>query len=250
MTRNQYDDPSTECFPVGDSEPKEKFDWVAYYAQMSDKEFCQRVTLVVGSDQERAYEAEIIKRRRLKEEQRLRQQAADQQRAQTAKQRKDALPYSEPLALEICERISAGELLTVILLDAHLPTVRRANAWLREHTEFRTLYEQALQDRLAIFEEQLVQIPDEAARDIQEVKKGNTLTRVLDPARITAAKLRVEVRRLHLKAGRPEKWGETSTLITKSADLDDPANMSTEELERRIAEIVEKDRAMKETKVA
>jgi hypothetical protein len=204
-----------------------------YFASLSDAAFW---SLKGPSNQDEYvfYKAERDKREAIRRQ----QEANEQARQANIKRRKDALPYSEPLALEICERISAGELLTVILLDAHLPTVRRCNAWLREHTEFRTLYEQALQDRLAIFEEQLVQIPDEAALDIQEVKKGNTVTRVLDPARITAAKLRVEVRRLHLKAGRPEKWGETSTLITKSADLDDPTNMSAEELDVEPQEVV------------
>jgi hypothetical protein len=43
-----------------------------------------------------------------------------------------------------------------------------------------------------------------------------------------------------LKAGRPAKWGDASTLITKSAD-DDFSNLSAEELERRIADIERKE---------
>jgi hypothetical protein len=137
--------------------------------------------------------------------------------------------------------------LTLICLDAHLPTVRRVNAWLRTYAEFRVLYDQSLQDRLAIFEEELIQIPDEASRDFDLVtdKKGGNTKRVLDPARVTMAKLRVEVRRLHLKAGKPAKWGETSTLITKSEDPFDPANVSAEELEAKIADLEVKSRAVR-----
>ena len=126
-----------------------------------------------------------------------------------------------------------------------MPTVRRCNQWLRSHQDFKILYDEALRDRLAIFEEQLIQIPDEAARDVQIVKKGNSERRILDPARITAAKLRVEVRRLHLKAGNPAKWGDTSTLITKSADPDDLSNLSAEELERRIADLEAKNASVR-----
>jgi TusA-related sulfurtransferase len=52
---------------------------------------------------------------------------------------KNSLPYSEPLALEICERISSGELLIVICDDPHMPTVRRVRQWLRENNLFAAL---------------------------------------------------------------------------------------------------------------
>ncbi len=104
------------------------------------------------------------------------------------------------------------------------------------------MFDQSLQDRLSIFEEQIIQIPDEAARDFDVVKIKGVEKRVLDPARITSAKLRVEVRRLHLIAGRPQKWGSSTTLITKSDDGFDPANLSAEELEKQIAEFERKSR--------
>jgi hypothetical protein len=189
--------------------------------------------------------AQLDKERRMEEEQRAAEQRQRAERATATKRRKDALPYSEALATELCERISAGELLTVICLDEHMPTVRCCNAWLREHSDFAVLYQQSLQDRLAIFEEQLIQIPDEVARDFDVTTKGNNTKRTLDPAKVTAAKLRVEVRRLHLKALRPEKWGETSTLITKSEEAFDPSKLTAEELERQIAELELKDRTFK-----
>jgi hypothetical protein len=46
------------------------------------------------------------------------------------------------------------------------------------------------------------------------------------------------VRFRHLKAGNPGKWGEVQTLITK--DGNDTDNMSTEELEKKIAELERK----------
>ena len=53
---------------------------------------------------------------------------------------KSTLPFSEPVAIEICERVSSGELLINICLDEHLPTVRRVTQWLRENQDFATLY--------------------------------------------------------------------------------------------------------------
>jgi hypothetical protein len=196
-------------------------------------------TTVFWEGESDAFNAEKAKRLKAKEQER---QRLEREQLERTRQKKDGLAYTDMLASEICERIASGELLTVICLDNHMPTVRRCNSWLHEHSEFKLLYEQSLQDRLSIFEEQIIQIPDEAARDFDVVKVKGTEKRVLDPARITSAKLRVEVRRLHLIAGRPNKWGSSTTLITKSEDGFDPANLSADELENQIAEFEKKSR--------
>jgi hypothetical protein len=60
---------------------------------------------------------------------------------------------------------------------------------------------------------------------------------------VARAKLRIEVRFKHLKALRPQRWGETSTLITKSSDGFDVSNLSADELEAQIADIERKSRS-------
>jgi hypothetical protein len=87
---------------------------------------------------------------------------------------------------------------------------------------------------LTVFEEEVVLIADDAARDFKDVIRNGRTLRVPDGEAIARAKLRVEVRFRHLKAGRPEKWGDSQTIITKN-DGEDYSNMTTEELERKIA---------------
>lgn len=173
-------------------------DPVAKFAAMSDEKLFS-IDVIWEADAD-AFRAEKAKRLKRIAEEKAR---INQERMERLQKRKEAVEYSDPLATEICERLASGELLTVICLDEHMPTVRRCNQSLREHTEFKALYDQSLQDRLSIFEEQIIQIPDEAARDFDEVKSKGSVRRVLDPGKLTAAKLRVEVRRMHLKAGRP-----------------------------------------------
>ena len=158
---------------------------------------------------------------------------------------KNLVVYSDDLAQEICERISAGELLINICDEAHMPTVRRCNQWLKANADFQSLYKSAIQDRLSIFEEQVLAIADDMANDMKEVTVKNQTKRVVDPEVIARAKLRIEVRFKHLKAGRPNKWGDTSTLITKSVDDDDPTSLSNDDLERKIAEIEAKEKILK-----
>jgi hypothetical protein len=157
---------------------------------------------------------------------------------------KDKIEYTEELATEICERISAGELLINICRDSHMPTVRRCSAWLKSEVDFQALYNMAIADRLTIFEEEVISIADDAARDMKEIQKSGKTIRVQDAEVIARAKLRVEVRFRHLKAGRPGKWGDSTTLITKSED-ENIAEMPLSELEKKIAELEHKDRVVK-----
>jgi hypothetical protein len=173
-----------------------------------------------------------------------------EQEAKAAKQQaelnraKGTLPFSEPLAIEICERVSSGELLINICNDEHLPTVRRVTQWLRENSDFALLYKDSINDRLTIFEEEVIKIADDASRDFRDVVRNGRTVRVLDGDAIARAKLRVEVRFRHLKSGNPAKWGDTQTLNVKSSG-DDLDNMSTDELEKKLAELETKESAIK-----
>jgi hypothetical protein len=158
---------------------------------------------------------------------------------------KGTLPFSEPLAIEICERVSSGELLINICADEHMPTVRRVTQWLRENLEFAALYRDSINDRLTIFEEEVIKIADDASRDFREVIKGGRSVRVLDGEAIARAKLRVEVRFRHLKAYKPSLWAEQSTLNVKS-DPNDIDQMTNEELAAKLAELEHKDRVVKD----
>jgi hypothetical protein len=73
--------------------------------------------------------------------------------------------------------------------------------------------------------------------DIKTVVKNGKEKRVAAPDMVARAKLRIEVRFKHLKAGKPSKWGDVSTLITKSDDPNSVANLSAEELEKRLADL-------------
>ena len=185
--------------------------------------------------------------RREQERLKAEQEATEARRQAAVFGNKATLPYSEPLAIEICERVSSGELLIDICADEHLPTVRRVTQWLKESQEFAALYKESLNDRLTIFEEEVIKIADDASRDFRDVQRNGRTQRVLDGDAIARAKLRVEVRFRHLKAGNPGKWGDQSTLITKSGDELD--NMPAEELERKLAELELKDAIVKDDRV-
>jgi Bacteriophage Sf6, terminase small subunit-like len=158
--------------------------------------------------------------------------------------RKEQIPYSETLAIEICGRISSGEFLINICKDEDMPTVRSVHQWLKDHSDFAALHKEAVNSRLNIFEDEVVTIADDSERDFKIVTKHGKQVKVLDSDVISRAKLRVEVRKAHLKAYRPERWSEQSTLNVNNTS-DDASNLSLDELERKIAELEHKDRVVK-----
>jgi hypothetical protein len=178
--------------------------------------------------------------RKIKDE----QDAKEQARLKSVQQAKEALPYSDELAQEVCERIAVGELLINVCLEEHLPTMRRCNQWMREHTEFAQLYQSAINDRVNVFEEQVILIADDMRHDFRTVIKNGQEKRVPDPEMVARAKLRIEVRFRHLKAGRPAKWGDVSTLNVKNADSirRTSALMSLSVKSRILSEKVESER--------
>jgi hypothetical protein len=170
------------------------------------------------------------------------QERIERERFQRLNAIKENLTYSDKLAQTICERISAGELLTVLCREDDMPTMRRCNQWLKEYGEFQALMDMSKNDRLNIFEEEVIEIADDMKNDFKTVIKNGKEKRVADPDMVARAKLRIEVRFKHLKSGRPQRWGDVSTLITKSDDPNDAANLSAEELEKRIADLDTKGR--------
>ena len=59
--------------------------------------------------------------------------------------RKEQIPFSESLAMEICHRVSAGEFLINICKDEDMPTVRSVTQWKKDHKEFALLCERQLE---------------------------------------------------------------------------------------------------------
>jgi hypothetical protein len=200
-----------------------------------------------GREAKRAYYAEREELKRLYE---LQEEAKAKARFKAEQARKEQIPFSESLAMEICNRVSAGEFLTIICKDEEMPTVRSVTQWKKDHKGFALLYDEAIRDRLDIFEDDLLTIADDSRQDIKTITKGNKVTKVIDGEVISRAKLRIDSRKAYLKAYRPERWSEQSTLNVNNYDAMNPDNMSDEELEKVMAELETKNSVLKEPKAA
>ena len=129
------------------------------------------------AEAKRAYYAEKEELKRLYH---LQEEAKAKAHFKAEQARKEAIPFTEQLAMEICHRVSAGEFLINICRDEDMPTVRSVTQWRKDHNEFGLLYKDAVMDRLEIFEDQLVTIADESENDFKLVKKSGKQVRTLD----------------------------------------------------------------------
>ena len=144
----------------------------------------------------------------------IRAEEAENKRRRSIVRAKETLPDPNELAQELCERVAVGELLITICEDEHLPSMRQCNRWLQQYPEFNQLYQSAIQDRLKYFEEEVIKIADDMRDDFKTIIKNGQEKRVPNPEMVARAKLRIEVRFRHLRAGRPQRWGEVTNFYS------------------------------------
>jgi hypothetical protein len=207
--------------------------------------YCSDDPVSVAMHRERMRQREELKR--LYE---LQEEAKAKAHFKAEQARKEQIRFSEALAMELCHRVAGGEFLTIICKEPAMPTTRMVIRWKKEHKEFALLYDEAIRDRLDIFEDEVITIADESENDFKLVKKGGKQVKVLDAEVISRAKLRVDVRKAHLKAYRPERWGEQSTLNVNNYDAMGIDNMTQDEMDKKIEELESKEAVVREPKAA
>jgi hypothetical protein len=104
-----------------------------------------------GLEKRRRHENDLAELKRLYH---LQEEVKAKARFKAEQARKEQIPFSEWLALEICNRVSAGEFLINICKDEDMPTVRSVTQWKKDNHTFRSLYDEAINDRLAIFQDE------------------------------------------------------------------------------------------------
>ena len=79
--------------------------------------------------------------------------------------------YSQDVADEIAERITAGESLRKICDDDHMPSTSTFTRWLRDNEAFRAQYVYAREANAQIQASEIVEIADRASPDMAQVAK-------------------------------------------------------------------------------
>lgn len=112
--------------------------------------------------------------------------------------------YTEAVAAEICERISAGETLASISRDEHMPKPSTVGDWCRSMSEFAARYAKAREIGYDAIAADCLEIADETAHDTITTAKGE----IADSEWIARSRLRVDTRLKLLAKWDPKRYGE------------------------------------------
>jgi hypothetical protein len=110
------------------------------------------------------------------------------------------ITYSIELASMICERIAAGEPLTLITNSEGMPSYGAVCKWLLEHEEFVEMYARAKDDQADFLADDLIRISDEYPAVDSNGK--------LDSAWVQWQRNRIDVRKWTAAKLKPRKYGD------------------------------------------
>lgn len=124
--------------------------------------------------------------------------------------------FSEEIAGEICDRISAGESLIEICADAHMPGETTVYRWLRQadRTQFREDYASARENQADHMADEMKLISDDGRNDWMEKRDaaGLLVGWTINGEHVSRSKMRWEDRRWRAGKLKPKKYGDKSEL--------------------------------------
>lgn len=143
--------------------------------------------------------------------------------------------FTQALADAICERISEGESLRSICLDANMPTKTSVFRWLNADKDFSDHYARAREEQAETLADELIAIADEECTIIAS-EDGNTEVK-FDSTAVARNRLRVDTRKWVVSKLKPKKYGEKLDL-SHSGSVSRPISELTEaQIVARLAEI-------------
>lgn len=141
--------------------------------------------------------------------------------------------YTDELAKEIVERLSAGETLVRICQDEHMPARRTVSDWRAAHPAFDADFLAARDDGFDAIADECLQIADDGRRDY--VADGDGAIAV-DHDHIQRSKLRIDTRIKLLAKWDRRRYGDHMTL---AGDPENPLNgLTDEQLEARLQKLM------------
>ena len=145
--------------------------------------------------------------------------------------------YTQELTDRICARLAAGESLRTVCKDDDMPSVQTVFTWMRVHPEFLEQYTRAKEESADALIEESLDIADDGTNDWMEKLNadGEKIGWQLNGEHVQRSRLRIETRKWMASKLKPKKYGER--VLNEHSGTIGFANMTEEELDRRIAQL-------------
>lgn len=130
--------------------------------------------------------------------------------------------YSWALVEELCKEIALGKSLKTVTAPEGMPSISMVYRWLREHDEFRELYESSKEDAADLLAEEILEIADDESGDTQR------------------ARLRVDARKWVAAKLKPKRFGDfqRNEITGKDGGPVQFQSMTDEELDKRLEQLI------------
>lgn len=112
---------------------------------------------------------------------------------------------TKPLQDEVCQRVASGETIRDIAADAHMPVQSTIYLTLAKDAAFSEQYALAREAQLQRWEDQIVEIADDATGDMTVDAEGNER---VNHEHIQRAKVRIDTRKWLMSKRAPKKYGD------------------------------------------
>ncbi len=113
--------------------------------------------------------------------------------------------YTRELAHRICERLASGETLNAICRDDGMPRRQTVLGWALDNEEFAPLYKRAREIGYSAMADDILDISDDASKDIVRDGEGNART---DHEAINRSRLKVDTRKWLMSKALPKVYGD------------------------------------------
>lgn len=160
-----------------------------------------------------------------------------------APDRKQLVPHTRQVELDILERMCDGETLLSITRDEAMPTFKTVRHWVNDDPEgFGREFEMAREVMLARIADETLEIADDGSNDWEErqYKNGSGTYIALNTEAVMRSKLRIDTRRWYLAMMSP-KYREEQNINVKGAVA--VAHITDRDRAKKIAMIVNRVQA-------
>ena len=134
------------------------------------------------------------------------------QEAQAIASRKPVIPYSEELAIQICEELSNGVSLARICARPDMPAQGTIYRMLAQEAFFREIYTRARESAAHTLFDQMIDIADDSSRDLLEDGSANN-------AAIARARLQIDTRARVAGKLAPRVYGERIEQLNQTVNV-------------------------------
>lgn len=126
--------------------------------------------------------------------------------------------YTEELALDICNRLAAGESLRAICAEEKYPDKSTVLRWALTNEAFRDQYTYARELQSDCFVDEIPDIADDSHNDWMEKHYGENTVWVENGEAIRRSQLRIDARKWTAGKMRPKKYGDKVTNVLSDPD--------------------------------